>query len=42
MFQNEYREEMINAYKIVKKSFSDKKTSQRVAEIVVEMINKKN
>lgn len=42
MFQTEYREEMINAYRNVKKSFSGKKTSQRVAEIVIEMTNKKN
>jgi lipid-A-disaccharide synthase len=42
MFQTEYREDMMNAYRNVKKSFSDKKTSQRVAEIVMEMINKKN
>ena len=42
MFQTEYREEMINAYRNVKKSFSGKKTSQRVADIVIEMTNKKN
>jgi lipid-A-disaccharide synthase len=42
MFQTEYREDMIKAYRNVKKSFSDKKTSQRVAEIVMEMINKKD
>jgi lipid-A-disaccharide synthase len=41
MFQTDYRENMINAYRDVKKSFSGKKTSQRVAEIVIEMINKK-
>ena len=42
MFQTGYREDMMNAYRNAKKSFADKKTSQRVAEIVIEMINKKN
>jgi hypothetical protein len=42
MFQPGYREDMMNAYRNAKKSFSGKKTSQRVAEIVIEMINKKN
>jgi lipid-A-disaccharide synthase len=42
MFQPGYREDMMNAYRNAKKSFSGKKTSQRVAEIAIEMINKNN
>jgi lipid-A-disaccharide synthase len=42
MFQTGHREDMMNAYRNAKKSFAAKKTSQRVAEIVIEMINKKN
>jgi hypothetical protein len=37
----EYREEMINYYRLIKEPFSGKRASKRVAEIVIEMAGRR-
>lgn len=41
MFDTNYREEMLNSYRLIKEPFSGKRASDRVAEIVMEIAGKK-
>jgi lipid-A-disaccharide synthase len=41
IFDMEYREEMINYYRLIKEPFSGKRASKRVAEIVIEMAGRR-
>jgi lipid-A-disaccharide synthase len=41
MFDKNYREEMLNYYRLIREPFSGKRASQRVAEIILEMAGRK-